>query len=280
MNERFATDVGQEERRETPLPKASLIRCRQGLQTWGTLFSLGSPEVIQAATLHPLDWCLLDWEHGLWHEGNLPSALRMLTPSPMLGLVRVPFLTGPWIKKALDWGADGVLVPNIRHAEDAWQCIQQARYAPLGQRGVGPLLPSKFYTQLHTSVRDGNSHTLLWLMIETVSMIDELEEICRMPGIDGFLVGRNDLAQSLGQSYADSRSQVDALAEKALRICRASGKPAGCFAGGPADLRRWQACGATLLIGGDDAQFIRDGMAGVARGAETDNTVSAVRKEY
>ena len=61
----------------------------------GTSFDLGSPAVVEAAKLTPLDWCVLDWEHALWNEISLPIAIQSLYDSPMLCIVRVPHLNGP-----------------------------------------------------------------------------------------------------------------------------------------------------------------------------------------
>lgn len=245
-------------------PKKSLARCRAGLPVRGTNFDLGSPAVVEAALAVELDWCVLDWEHGLWNEVNLPQVLQLLAPSPMFTIVRTPYVSGPWIKKALDWGADGVLVPNMRTLQEVRECVREAKYAPLGQRGVGPYRPSGFWADLDSYLRAGNERTLLWFMIETIDFVRILNEVCALPGVDGFVVGRNDLAQSLGRAYAECAAQVDALAEEALATCVAAGKPVGIFGGSGADNRRWAAAGATLLNLGDDAQFIRDGMAVVA----------------
>jgi len=257
----------------------TLARYRARRPFIGTSFDLGSPAVIEAAAALPLDWCVLDWEHALWNETNLPSALQVLAGSPMLGIVRVPHAEGPWIKKALDWGADGVLVPNVRDPAEARRCVEEAKYAPLGRRGVGAYRPSKFYTDLHSVVGSANENTLLWLMVEKVSLVAELAEVCALPGVDGFIVGRNDLAQSTGRAYADGAAETDALAERAMDICVAAGKPVGCFSGDPEEVKRWAARGVNLLTVGDDAQFIRDGMAWVAAQLGA-GTREGPRKEY
>ncbi len=102
-------------------------------------------------------------------------------------------------------------------------------------------------------------------MIETVDFVGILDEVCALPGADGFIVGRNDLAQSLGKAYAECAAETDALAEDAMAKCVTAGKPVGIFGGTGEDNLRWAAAGATLLNLGDDAQFIHDGLALVAR---------------
>jgi 2-keto-3-deoxy-L-rhamnonate aldolase RhmA len=258
---------------------ATLARYRARQRLVGTSFDLGSPAVVEAAAAVPLDWCVLDWEHALWNDTNLPTAIQALSNSPMLCIVRVPCVAGPWIKKALDWGADGVLVPNVRDLAEARLCVEEAKYAPVGRRGVGPYRPSKFYTDLNAIVRTANENTLLWLMIEKASLVNELEAVCALPGVDGFIVGRNDLAQSTGRAYADCSAATDALAEKAMAMCVAARKPVGCFSGDPDEVLRWAATGVNLLTVGDDAQFIRDGMAAVAAQLGAAPTAAA-RKEY
>lgn len=244
-----------------PAKSETLLRARRGECLCGTLFHLGSPELCEAAALSPLDFCVLDWEHGLWNDVNLPAAIRVLEPSSMLSLVRVPSVQGPWIKKALDWGADGVIVPGVRNLEDARYCVTEAKYAPLGRRGVGPLRSSRYYTRLHEVVADGNEGTLLWLMVETASFVEELPEACRLEGVDGFMIGRNDLAQSLGQPFSEIRAETEEAAARAQDICVQAGKPVGSFGGSEDDVARWAAAGSSIFVVGDDAQFARDGMA-------------------
>lgn len=245
----------------------------------GTSFDLGSPAVVEAAKLTPLDWCVLDWEHALWNEISLPIAIQSLYDSPMLCIVRVPHLNGPYIKKALDWGADGVIVPNVHGVEEAKFAIEEAKYVPLGHRGVGPYRPSKNYTQLDPYVKAGNHDCLLWFMLEQNDLVDELDEVCQMEGVDGFIVGRNDLSQSTGKFYSEQSEFVDALAEKAMMTCVKHGKSVGIFSGDPKEVLRWVDMGVNLLTIGDDAEFIREGMASVAEKLKG-KPVERVEKDY
>lgn len=245
----------------------------------GTSFDLGSPAVVEAAKLTPLDWCVLDWEHALWNEISLPIAIQSLYDSPMLCIVRVPHLNGPYIKKALDWGADGVIVPNVHGVEEAKFAIEEAKYVPLGHRGVGPYRPSKNYTQLDPYVKAGNHDCLLWFMLEQNDLVDELDEVCQMEGVDGFIVGRNDLSQSTGKFYSEQSEFVDALAEKAMMTCVKHGKSVGIFSGDPKEVLRWADMGVNLLTIGDDAEFIREGMASVAEKLKG-KPVERVEKDY
>jgi 4-hydroxy-2-oxoheptanedioate aldolase len=247
-----------------PGKRDTIARARRGEALSGTLFNLGSPDLCDAAAMCPLDFCVLDWEHGLWNELNLPPAIRVLEESPMLCIVRVPSVGGPWIKKALDWGADGVIVPGVKDFAEAQHCVAEGKYAPLGRRGVGPLRESRYYTRLHECVRQGNERTLLWLMIETSSLVEDLARVCALEGVDGFVIGRNDLSQSLGRPFAEWRDQTEAMAMRAQEICVAAGKPVGSFGGTADDVVRWAGAGATIFVVGDDAQFARDGMAAVA----------------
>lgn len=239
--------------------KSNLQRFHKGDVLWGASFNLGSPTVCELAATLNLDWALLDWEHGLWNDVTLPLAIRNFAGSPVLCVVRVPHAEGPWIKKVLDWGADGVLVPGIRNLAEARACVDEAKYAPVGCRGVGPLRPSEFYAKLHETVAGGNERTLLWLMIEKTSMFKELAEICAMEGVDGFMIGRNDLAQSMGRAFSEAREETNELARQAMSACVTAGKAAGCFRGTPEETSEWLASGARLILLGDDVQFLRNG---------------------
>ena len=261
-------------------PKSAAIekfRARENMIR--TSFDLGSPAVVEASALTPLDWCVLDWEHALWNATTLPAAIQALKDSPMLCIVRVPSVYGPFIKKALDWGADGVIVPNIHGVEEARMCIEEGKFVPLGHRGVGPYRPSKNYTQIDPYVKRANHDTLLMLMLEKKSLVDELEEVCKMEGIDGFIVGRNDLSQSTGRFYSDCEEEIDQLAQDAMDICVANNKCVGIFSGDPEEVLRWEKRGVNMMIIGDDAEFIRDGMTSVAEKLNG-RPVAKVEKDY
>lgn len=230
----------------------------------GTSFDLGSPAVVEASKLVPVDWCVLDWEHALWNEVSLPTAIQALYDSPMLCIVRVPSLYGPYIKKALDWGADGVIVPNIHGVEEAKLAIEEAKYVPIGHRGIGPYRPSKNYTEIYEYARKGNENTVLMFMLEQKALVDSLDEVCELEGVDGFIVGRNDLSESTGVFYPDQVEKIDKYAEEAMLKCVEHNKCVGIFSGDPEEVLRWADMGINMMTIGDDAEFIREGMKSVA----------------
>lgn len=246
------------------IKEPALERFRKREPMIGTSFDLASQNVVEASKLAPLDFCILDWEHGLWDETTLPGTIATLYDSPMLCFVRVPHLMGPYIKKVLDWGADGVIVPNAHGVEDAKLAIEEAKYVPIGHRGIGPYRPSKNYTEIYEYAKCGNEDTLLMFMLEQIDLVNSLDEVCALEGVDGFIVGPNDLSCSLGKFYPDQRDEVNALAEKAMLRCVENEKCAGIFFGDYDQIVRWKDQGINLMIIGDDAEFIREGMKNVA----------------
>ena len=102
----------------------------------GTLVTLDSSEVVEILALAGFDWLFLDMEHGNLSIASVQSLCQAIA-GRCHTLVRVPENAPIWIKKVLDIGCDGIIVPHVNTAEEAMQVIQAAKYPPKGQRSVG-----------------------------------------------------------------------------------------------------------------------------------------------
>ncbi len=164
----------------------------------GTGITLNDPAVIEA--LAPvLDFVWIDLEHNpIGMEtllGHLIAARATGTPT----LVRVPG-TDPLItKRVLDTGAEGIIFPQVRAAEEVRRIVSCCRYMPLGKRGWGPRRPSDYGRRSQEQiVREGNEGLFVVAQIENSQALANLDEIVEIPGLDALAIGPYDLSADMG----------------------------------------------------------------------------------
>jgi len=206
------------------------------------------------------DWICLDQQHGRWDDETTLRALDVMGAVPAEVLVRVRSLDAGLIGRALDAGADGVIVPMIESAEQAAEAVSAVRYAPLGRRSYGPIRSAYGVTE---SVESANSRVRLAVMIETDEALAQLDAIARVPGIDLLFVGPFDLSITLGWSVDQLLAQDDAdapLVRIAAAACSA-GIGVGAFAGTPERAARLAQLGFVDLAITSDTAALSEGAA-------------------
>lgn len=206
----------------------------------------------------------LDMEHStqdLHAVAQLVLACNFVGVSP---IVRVPSKSPFHLSRALDAGAAAVVVPHVDSVAEARDLVRAAKYAPLGQRGSTnnqPLFDFRhvpFVAQNETL----NRETMLIPMIETPAAVTAAAEILALDGVDGLLIGSNDLCADLGiPGQYDNPLYQDAVTSVVLEAKRA-GKPIGIGGiGGRQDLlEKWFAMGASWSLSGADGSIIQAGM--------------------
>src|SRR5215471_12682589 len=111
-------------------------RLREGRPLIGTLLTTPSREIAEVIQMAGFDWVFIDMEHGAMEPSQMQGLLQTLAAGPS-ALVRIPELSAAWFKKALDAGADGVIVPLVRSVADARMAVMCSKYPPVGARSVG-----------------------------------------------------------------------------------------------------------------------------------------------
>jgi 2-dehydro-3-deoxyglucarate aldolase len=159
---------------------------------------IGHPAAAEILARAGFDWVVIDMEHGLVPWSGLMSHILAIKSQGSAALVRLPAQRKEYFQRALDTGADGVIVPNIRSAQDAAAARRAAKYAPEGRRGVGIARAHGFGPGFDSYVRRANDDTLLVFQIEDIQAMDALDEILETPGLDAILIGPYDLSGTMG----------------------------------------------------------------------------------
>ena len=250
-------------------------RLREGKVVVGYWLTLPSPSVAEIMGSLALDWLLVDLEHGPIGWETLEDMLRALRGTPVVPLVRVPSGEPPVLKRALDRGPLGVVVPLVSTAEEAERVVAACRYPPQGIRGVAGSRASGYGATLAEYFAAWNREVLVACQVETVEALQRVDEIAAVDGVDVLFVGPNDLSANLNRwrdlEYEGFREALN----RVLAAARRHGKAAGVMCTGPEDALarvdqgfRFVALGsdARLLAAaaGRAAQQLREGLA--ARG--------------
>jgi 4-hydroxy-2-oxoheptanedioate aldolase len=205
------------------------------------------------------DWVCLDTQHGLIGYDQMLPMLEALSATGTPSLVRVSWNHPPEIMKALDAGAEGVIVPLVNSAADARQAVGACRYPPDGYRSWGPTrasLQSGGFTP-----QSANRSVVCIVMIETAEAISNLDEILAVPGVDGVYVGPNDIAVTHGlEPSAEAEDPAhQELILKILAGCKLAGIIAGVHCGSVETAARWREAGFRMLNINSDGVFLRQG---------------------
>ena len=173
------------------------------------------------------DWLLLDMEHTQSTLDTISTQLLALRTSPSAAVVRVPSNDMAFIKRALDAGTANLMIPNIRNAAEAREAVSYTRFSPEGVRGVAGSTRAGGYTRYKDYMARANEEIALVLQIESREALDDLEVICRVPGVDAVFIGPSDLAASLGHRGQSGHPEVQAAISQAIAIGKAAGKAVG-----------------------------------------------------
>lgn len=198
----------------------------------GTWLTFASPAVAELLALQEPDWLLVDTEHGAINEETLEDMVRAIraASASVTPLVRVAANDVALIKKALDRGAMGVLVPLVDSPDQARLAVAACRYPPLGVRGVAGTRASRYGLAMGDYFASWNDDVVVGVQIETRPALESVEAIAQVPGVDLLFVGPNDLSASLGLFRQFDHPDYVAAVRRILRAARAAGKAAGYMA--------------------------------------------------
>jgi 4-hydroxy-2-oxoheptanedioate aldolase len=205
-------------------------KLKRGESSVGTWLTLPDPMAARLMARVGFDWLTVELEHTSTNLETAGQCLAVIGASGAVPLIRVPWNTGENIKRVLDIGAWGIVVPMVNTRAEAQAVVSAARYAPLGARSIGGQLhAASFDTDPGTYYAKANEEILVVLMVEHVDAIRNAEEIFSVPGIDAVFVGPNDLHNSMGKAPAfesDDPQFVQAL-EHVLKTARKHGVAPG-----------------------------------------------------
>lgn len=221
----------------------------------GTMVTLPEPAIAEVLTGLGFDWLFVDGEHGPLETREILAILQAVGDR-IPCLVRVPGSEEPPIKKALDLGAEGIIVPQVNTAEQAANVVRFARYSPVGARGVGLARAHGYGQRFQEYLNEANERVTVIVQAEHVRAVENIESIVKVEGIDAVLLGPYDLSASLGKmGRIDDPVVVDAI-EQVTKACQAAGIPLGYFGVSAQAVRPYMQRGYKMIAAGTDTLFL------------------------
>ena len=178
----------------------------------GSWISLGHPSIAEVMADAGFDWLCIDLEHSVTDYFEAQQLIMAIQGKGLKAFVRVGENNNRIIKRILDAGADGIIVPSVNSAAEALKAVKSVKYPPTGNRGVG-LARAQGYGFNFESYRDIKAKDIkLIVQIEHIDAINELNDILKVDGVDGTFIGPYDLSGSLGKpGQWDDPEVVEAL---------------------------------------------------------------------
>jgi 2-keto-3-deoxy-L-rhamnonate aldolase RhmA len=246
---------------QPPSPPSLKARMAAGETVVGSFVNLGSSLCTEIMGLAGFDWLVLDLEHGAGDEAVLVTQLQALGHTGTAPLVRVEGNDSARILHALDLGAEGVLVPRLRSADEARACVAHCRYA--GDRGVARYNRSWKWGLDTRPLSAADDRIVCGVQIETAEALAAVNEIAAVEGIDLIFVGPSDLAHALGLQCPPDDPRLLEHAAKVAEAGRAHGVAAGMLVATPEQAQPYRELGFRFLGLASDGGLL----AGAARSA-------------
>lgn len=243
-------------------------RLRRGDQLIGAVVTLASPDVADLLSRMGFDYLWLDVEHsamGISQAQMLIQAAGGRCPC----IVRVPENSEAWIKKALDTGCDGVMIPQIRSAAEARAAVAACLYPPAGQRGAGVSRAQGYGLSFSEYVARANADLAIIVQIEHTDAVDDIQGILATPGLTALLIGPYDLSGSMGLLGQVTHPRVIDAVERVRRAALAAGMPIGIYTDGADAARAAFDQGFALVALASDVAYLIDGARRALAGART-----------
>jgi 4-hydroxy-2-oxoheptanedioate aldolase len=235
-------------------------RIQSGETLFGAWASLGSPGSAELLGRSGLDWVVVDMEHGNTTESDLLAHLTAIELTGTAALVRPQSGERLRMGRALDLGAEGIVVPRLDTIDQVVEAVTFLRYPPTGQRGVALLTRgARLGTVSHAGVAALNEDIVGIIQIESPSALEAADAFAATDGVDVLFVGPADLSHSLGipGQFANPTYQ-DAL-RRVVAACSAHGKAPGILLYDHASFKPHLDLGFTFVGIGADVSFVNDG---------------------
>lgn len=227
----------------------------------GNWLSIGHSSVAELTAMLAFDFAMMDLEHTPTSLETIQGMVHAVeaVDGPTEPMVRIPDNDPVFVKRVLDTGVSGVMVPMIDSAAEARELVAAAKYPPEGRRGIAGSRAAGYGLEFEEYVTDANDETLVIAQIETERGLANAEEIAAVDGVDAIFAGPADLSGSLGVFGEWESDRLAAAMECVADAAAAEGLLAGTLAVRPEDIDLRAEQGFECIIVGKDAAYIADG---------------------
>lgn len=236
---------------------------RRGETVTGIILFTGSPMITELAAAAGIDFVIVDMEHSALDLDRCAHVIRAADAAGMTPFVRVPEVDATLIKKIVNMGAAGIVVPHADR-ENCAEALRAAKYAPDGERGVCTIVRSAGYLpgDWDAHVHQANSEIMIIPLLEEKEVIADFESFAAMPGLDVYFIGPTDLSISLGVPHATfDEPSMSAAMDKVVAAAKRHGKYVMTTIGNKLDPEYGRSVarrGVQLMVLGTDGHLFLD----------------------
>ncbi len=202
------------------------------------------------------DWLLVDTEHSPSDIATVLSQLQAVEPGGATAIVRPAWNDTVLIKRILDIGARGVLIPMVQSPEEAAAAVAACRYPPRGVRGVSMGMRGSRFGRDKEYFAKADDEIVVLVQVETQEALDRVEEIAAVDGVDGVFFGPADIAASLGQLGNILNDELWQVILEAAAKVQAMGKPTGTLIGDTSRVKQCFDAGMSFVACGSDLNLM------------------------
>lgn len=231
---------------------------RGGDNPLGTWISIGHPSVAEGLSHLDLDFVLIDMEHTTMSLETVEDMARAVdaAPSPTNTIVRVPWNDPIRLKRVIDIGVAGVMVPMISSADEARDLVNSLRYPPEGSRGIAGSRATGYGRNFEEYVTNANGSLVTIAQIETQEGLENAADIASVDGIDALFVGPADLSGALGMFGEWESEEFSQAVTSIIEAGNSVGVPVGTLTVDPDGIERNLEQGFDFLIVGKDISLL------------------------
>ena len=224
---------------------------------WIELYSAFATEVIVQAGY---DFLLVDLEHGPGSVMDAALQLQIAGASGCHAICRVPQNDDSWIKRVLDVGFAGVMIPAVDSVEEARRAVSSCRYPPAGKRGMAAAIvrASRYGRDCWDYVEAANREVTVICQIESAQAVEAVEEIAQVEGLDMLFVGPADLSSDMGYVGEVDHPEVLKAIARVEKAAKSAGKLLGAIPTPGRSVRELVAAGYDIIVPGADTVLLRD----------------------
>lgn len=241
-------------------------RLKNGETLHGCWLNLGSSLTAEIVGLSGFDWVLIDLEHGAGTEKDVLAQLQALEATPAGVIVRVESSESQRIHRVLDMGAEGIMCPKVNSPEEARKVVSGLHYPPHGHRGVAKMVRATQFAQNFDDYYQNARENLLGVVqIETAEVLNHLDEVANLDGVDVLFIGPADLTMELGIFGQFDHPIFKEAVQETIAAAQKAGKATGILFFNPEEYHNYHQQGIRFIACGADATFVANGARDMAK---------------
>ena len=203
------------------------------------------------------EWIFIDLEHSVMSVKDAQLIMQAASSETQC-LVRVPTIDKVWIKQVLDIGPSGIIIPQVKNADEVAEVVRLCKYPPEGSRSVGIARAQGYGEKFQEYIGSANENTAIIIQIEHVDAVENIEEIVKVSGIDCLFIGPYDLSTSMGKTGLTTDPDVQNAISKVKKFAERANIPLGIFGSTTEAVLPYIQGGYTLIAVGMDTMLITD----------------------